>query len=55
MPENTEEEKLEMPAHLDDLKGTKSEITAQKSALISKFGIDKWTELVARSGKGTKR
>jgi len=48
-------EKLEMPQHLSEIKGTPKEQLAIKAALISKFGYDQWEALIARSGRGTKR
>lgn len=48
-------EKLEMPMHLDQITGTPKEQLATKAALIAKFGYDRWVELVARSGRQTKR
>ena len=53
MAEETKE--LEMPKHLDEIKGTTREQLAAKTKLISKFGFDKWNELVGASARGTKR
>jgi len=43
------------PKSLDDFKGTKSEILKQKSDYITKFGLDKYTDLVLHSGASVKK
>jgi len=48
-------EKLEMPKHLSEIKGTPREQLAIKASLISKFGYAAWERLVADSGRGTTR
>lgn len=47
--------KVPLPKHLDEIKGSKSEQLAAKVAIIRDHGLNAWTKLVAESGRGTKR
>lgn len=51
----SEEKKIELPKHTDDIKGSKREQLQQRVQIIRDHGLEAWTKLVADSGKGTKR
>jgi hypothetical protein len=48
-------EKLELPKHLSEIVGSRSEILTIKTALIKKFGYDAWEQLVVRSSQSKKQ
>lgn len=50
-----EDKKIEVPNHLDEIKGSKREQLQQKVQIIKDHGPQVWQDLVSRSGRGTKR
>ena len=47
--------KLEMPKHLSEITGSRTEILTMKTELIKKFGYTAWEQLVVRSAQSLKR
>lgn len=48
-------EKLEMPKHLSEIVGSRTEVLTLKTELIKKFGFAAWEQLVIRSAQSPKR
>jgi hypothetical protein len=51
----SEETKVELPKHTDEIKGTSKEQLAAKVAIIRDHGYDAWAAIVAASARSTKR
>jgi hypothetical protein len=51
----SEEQKVPLPKHLDEITGTKAEQLSAKCRIIKDHGYDAWAKIVTDSGRGTKR
>lgn len=51
----SEEKKIELPKHLSEITGSKREQLATRVQIIRDHGFDKWQQLVADSGRGSKK
>jgi hypothetical protein len=49
------DEKVPLPKHLDEIKGTTKELLTAKVQIIRDHGLGAWTALVAASSSKTKR